>query len=166
MVSFTVSGLSVQVTPVPQVPLVAQPSKGMFAAAYSESHTPEVAVAEGEGWKPLLHFDGTKTAGVSVRRGADCTEVHVALPGAITAQFCRNLAREAGFKPLVESDELCGCGSGIFYMVAQNSGVKRFRLPKERKPGAVLSGPSFKAAGDGLYAVKMKVGEIFVMEYK
>ena len=141
--------------------------RGTFAATYYKFGTdcPEVAVA-GNGWKPLLYFDGTKTAGVSVRRGAGCTEVHIALPGAITPQFCRNLAREAGFEPLVESDELNGCGSGIFYMVAQTSGVKRFRLPKGRKPGAVLSGPSFEVLGGGVYSVKMNIGEIFALAYR
>ena len=127
-----------------------------------ELPVPDSPQAE-KGWKPLLHFDGTKTAGVSVRRGADCTEVYIALPGAITAQFCRNLAREAGFEPLVESDELSGCGSGIFYMVAQTSGAKRFRLPKGLKPGEVLAGPAFKPAGDGLYSADMKIGDIFVL---
>ena len=103
---------------------------------------------------------------MSVRRGAGCTEVYIALPGAVTAQFCRNLAREAGFEPLVESDELSGCGSGIFYMVAQTSGEKRFRLPKRRKPDEVLAGPKFKVAGSGVYSVKMKIGEIFVLAYR
>ena len=140
---------------------------GTFAATYYDFGTdcPEVAAAGG-GWKPLLYFDGTKTAGVSVRRGAGCTEVYIALPGAVTAQFCRNLAREAGFEPLVESDELSGCGSGIFYMVAQTSGEKRFRLPKGRKPDEVLAGPKFKVAGSGVYSVKMKIGEIFVLAYR
>ena len=139
---------------------------GTFAAAYTESSATEIAVAKDKGWKPLLFFDGTDMPGVSVRRSADCTEVYIALPGAITAQFCRNLAREAGFEPLVESDELSGCGSGIFYMVAQSSGVKHFRLPVGRRPGEVLAGPAFAFAGGGVYSVKMNIGEIFVLAYR
>ena len=138
---------------------------GMFAATYAASYTPEVAVVEEE-WKPLLFFDGTKAPGVSVRRGAECTEVYIALPGAITAQFCRNLAREAGFEPLVESDELSGCGSGIFYMVAQSTGEKRFRLPRGCKPSEVLAGSAFKEEGEGVCSVKMQIGEIFVLAYR
>ena len=140
--------------------------KGTFAAAYSELAASEVAIAAGGGWKPLMFFEGTDVPGVSVRRGADCTEVYIALPGAVTAQFCRNLAREAGFEPLVESDELSGCGSGIFYLVAQTSGEKRFRLPKGRKPDEVQAGPKFGVAGGGVYSVKMKIGEIFVLAYR
>ena len=99
-------------------------------------------------------------------RASRCTEVYIAHPATLSAQFCRNLAREAGFEPLVESDELSGCGSGIFYMVAQTSGVKRFRLPKGRKPAKVLAGPAFEAAGGGGYSVKMNIGEIFVLAYR
>ena len=140
--------------------------KGTFAAAYSEQVASEIAVAAGVGWKPLMFFEGTDVPGVSVRRGADCTEVHIALPGAITAQFCRNLAKEAGFDPLVESDELSGCGSGIFYMVAQSSGRKLFRLPNGNAPDKVLCGSSIRHMEDGRLAVDMKIGEIFVLSYK
>ena len=140
--------------------------KGTFAATYSEQAASEIAVVAGGGWKPLMFFEGTDVPGVSVRRGADCTEVHIALPGAITAQFCRNLAKEAGFDPLVESDELSGCGSGIFYMVAQSSGRKLFRLPNGNAPDKVLCGSSIRHMEDGRLAVDMKIGEIFVLSYK
>ena len=66
----------------------------------------------------------------------------------------------------MESDELSGCGSGIFCMVAQTLGVKRFRLPKGRRPGEVLAGPSFEVLGGGVYSVKMNIGEIFVLAYR
>ena len=139
---------------------------GTFAAAYSEQVASEIAVAAGVGWKPLMFFEGTDVPGVSVRRGVDCTEVHIALPGAITAQFCRNLAKEAGFDPLVESDELSGCGSGIFYMVAQSSGQKLFRLSSGNVPVKVLYGPPMKHIDDVRFAVDMQIGEIFVLSYK
>jgi hypothetical protein len=101
-----------------------------------------------------------------VRRNKDFTEIYISLPGALTPQFCRNLAQEAGFEPLVESDELSGCGSGIFYMVAQTSGEKRFRLPKGCKPDKVLAGGAFNKLPDGRFSVKMKCGDIFVLSYK
>lgn len=139
--------------------------KGTFAANYSESSVPELATVSGDAWKNLLFFDGTDTPGVSVRRNKDFTEVYIALPGASTPQFCRNLAREAGFRPLVESDELSGCGSGIFYMVAQKSGMKRFRLPNGCRPGKVLAGNAFGRLPEGEYSVEMKTGDIFVLSY-
>ena len=138
---------------------------GIFATCHSDNVTPEIATASGNGWKHLLFFDGTGIPGVSVRRGADCTEVYISLPGAITSQFCRNLAKEAGFRPLVESDELCGCGSGIFYMVAQRSGMKRFRLPKGCRPEKVLAGNEFNRLPGDEYSVTMKSGDIFALSY-
>jgi hypothetical protein len=140
--------------------------KGVFAACHSESPVPEVATASGNGWSPLMYFEDTDIPGVSVRRGKDFTEVYIALPGAITARFCRNLAKEAGFAPLVESDELSGCGSGIFYMVAQSAGRKKFRLPAGRVPGEVLHGDAFVRLPDGTYSVTMETGEIFVLSYR
>jgi hypothetical protein len=140
--------------------------KGTFAVGYSESSVPQLATVTGEGWKPLLFFNGTNTPGVGVRRNKDFTEVYISLPGALMPQFCRNLAQEAGFEPLVESDELSGCGSGIFSMVAQTSGEKRFRLPKGCKPDKVLAGGAFNKLPDGRFSVKMKCGDIFVLSYK
>ena len=139
--------------------------KGTFAVGYSESSVPQLATVTGEGWKPLLFFNGMNTPGVGVRRNKDFTEIYISLPGALTPQFCRNLAQEAGFEPLVESDELSGCGSGIFYMVAQTSGEKRFRLPKGGKPDKVLAGNAFKQFSGDKYSVKMKSGDIFALSY-
>ena len=61
--------------------------------------------------------------------------------------------------------KLSGCGSGIFYMVAQTSGEKRFRLPKGCVPNALLAGPPFRPAGEGRFSVDMKIGEIFALAY-
>jgi len=120
----------------------------------------------GSGWKEIARWEHAGVGGVFVRRASRCTEVYIAHPAALSAQFCRNLAREAGFEPLVESDELSGCGSGIFYMVAQTSGVKHFRLPSGCKPGEVLVGPAFGVLGGGVYSVKMNIGEIFALAYR
>jgi hypothetical protein len=49
--------------------------------------------------------------------------------------------------PLMESDELSGYGSRLFYFVAQSGGEKRFRLPTGRVPDKVLCGPSFRRLG-------------------
>ena len=143
--------------------------KGRMFASYAPWGSTDVeglVPMSGSDWKELAKLDGTDTGGLFVRRGKHCTEVYIAHPASLTSQFCRNLAREAGFEPLVESDELSGCGSGIFYMVAQSSGVKRFRLPKGCKPIEVLSGPAFKAEEGGRYSATMQIGEIFVLTYR
>ena len=124
---------------------------------------PQLATASpSAGWKTLATFRGTDVPALSVRRSRDCTEVYVSMPGGVTPQLLRNMLQEAGIDPLLETDELSGYGSGIFYMVAQSDGRKRFRLPDGRTPGEVLAGPAWCREG-GAFAVDMKRGEIFVV---
>ena len=117
------------------------------------------------GWKMLAPFKGTDIPALAIRRRRDFTEVYTAFPGGITPELCRNFVREAGMKPLVESNELSGYGSGLFYIVAQSDGRKRFRLPSGVRPDKVLEGPAFRADGDG-FLVKMKRGDIFILSVK
>jgi hypothetical protein len=117
------------------------------------------------GWKTLANFAGTNIPALAVRREAGFTEVYTSFPGGITSQLCRNFVREAGLEPLLETDELSGYGSGIFYMVAQTDGDKRFRLPKGVVPDKVLEGPAFKKEGKG-YVVRLRRGAIFVLAVK
>lgn len=124
-----------------------------------------VPLAE-KGWKPLAFVAGTNVTGVAVRRGTDCTEVYVSIPNSMPMAFVRNLAREAGFAPTIESDDISGCGSGLFYILAQTDGVKRFRLPDGGRPGKVLEGPGFSDAGGGVFEVALKRAQIFVLEVK
>lgn len=119
-----------------------------------------------KGWKALASVDGTGRTGVAVRRGKNCTEVYVAIPNSLPAAFCRNLAREAGFQPMVETDDISGFGSGIFYLLAQTDGVKRVRLPDGERPGEVLEGPEFTDVGDGVFEVVLKRAQLFVVEVK
>ena len=117
---------------------------------------------DGSGWKELARFEGTSVGGAFVRRAKDFTEVYLAHPAALTPALCRNLAREAGFAPILETDDISGCGSGILWLVAQTDGVRRFRLPPGLRPGKVLVGPAFTPDGDA-YAVTMKTAEIFAV---
>lgn len=118
-----------------------------------------------KGWKTLACYSRTDVPAVSVRRAGGCTEVHVANPGQIPETFIRNLAREAGFEPLLETGDISGYGSGLFYILSQREGVKRFRLPAGRTAGETLCGPACREDGDG-YAVSLKRGEIFVLEVR
>jgi len=120
---------------------------------------------DGHGWKSLANFKGTDIPALAVRRGRDCTEVFVSFPGGISAELCRNLLREAGLKPLVDTNELSGYGSGIFYLVAQSDGEKHFRLPSGVKPDKTLEGPEAVRDGDG-YKVTLKRGQIYILGVK
>lgn len=129
---------------------------------YDFEFAPVLTVSDDAGWKTLATFKGTEIPALCVRRGADCTEVFTSMPGGITPELCRNLVREAGLRPLVESNELFGYGSGILYMVAQSDGRKKFRLPEGVRPVKAVAGPAFRKEGDS-YTVKLKRGEIFVL---
>ena len=134
------------------------PNYPYYGIDYAPVSSPDPAA----GWKTLATFRGTEIPALAVRRNQGFTEVHTAFPGGITPELCRNLVREAGLKPLVDSNELSGYGSGLFYIVAQSDGRKRFRLPKGVRPGQVLEGPAFRPDGDG-FAVTLKRGDIFVL---
>ena len=116
------------------------------------------------GWKPLANFRNTTVPALAVRRQSDCTEVYVSMPGGLTPELIRNLLREAGMQPLMESNELSGYGSGIFYFVAQSDGRKGFRLPNGRIPGKVLAGPAFRTDGENSFSVEIRRGDIFILE--
>ena len=118
------------------------------------------------GWKTLANFRDTDIPALAVRRTDACTEVYTSMPGGVTPELLRNLLREADLQPLMETNELSGYGSGLFYFVAQSDGEKRFRLPKGRVPGPVLAGPAFSEAGDGTCSVTMRRGDIFILETK
>ena len=136
------------------------PCKHYLGDAWCEKPVP---LAE-KGWKPLAYVKGTRTPGAAVRRGADCTEVYVSVPNSLPQAFCRNLAREAGFAPTIDTDDISGFGSGLFYILAQTDGVKRFRLPDAFRPGETLEGPLWRQAADGTFEVPMKRAQIFVVE--
>ena len=118
-----------------------------------------------DGWKPLACYSKSDVPAVSVRRTEGCTEVHIANPGQVPETFLRNLAREAGFSPLLETGDISGFGSGLFYILAQRDGVKRFRLPPGMKAVATLAGPPCTKDADG-YSVALKRFQMFVLEVK
>ena len=117
------------------------------------------------GWKTLACYDKSDVPAVSVRRAGGCTEVHIANPGQFPAAFVRNLAREAGFCPLLESEDISGYGCGLFYILSQCDGIKRFRLPTGRKAGQVLYGPAL-VKEDGIYSVTLRRNQMFILEVK
>jgi len=118
-----------------------------------------------DGWKTLASPVGTDLPGVSVRRERGLTEVHLANPGQLPDAFLRNLAREAGFEPLLETGDISGYGSGLFYILSERAGEKRFRLPRGAVAGETLYGPAYGKSGDG-YVVTLGRDEMFVMEVR
>lgn len=141
--------------------------KGLFTAWYPYYYDglifPPAYVPDG--WKALASFQGTDVPAVSMKRFGDHTEVHIANPGLIPQRFVRNLCEEAGFRALIETDDISGYGAGLFYILSVRDGVKRFRLPSGVTPGKVLYGPSYRAAETG-YEVDLKRGRMFVLSVR
>ena len=98
-----------------------------------------------------------------MRRTRDCTELYLAHPATLTPALFRNLARETGFLPLIESDDISGCGSSIFWFIALSDGPRRFRAPSGYRPGRVLAGPGYAPAGDGLFETHVQTADIFAV---
>ena len=117
------------------------------------------------GWKALADFQGTDVPAVSAKRFKDHAEVFIANPGLIPQQFVRNLCEEAGFSPLLETDDISGYGAGIFYILSTKDGDKHFRLPKGVSPDKVLYGPACRPKGNG-YFVSLPRGKVFVLSVK
>ena len=138
------------------------PTFPYYYIEYAPVMTPDASA----GWKTLATFKGTDIAALGVRRSKDYTEVYTSFPGGVTPAFCRNLVREAKERPLVESNEISGYGSGLFYLVAQSDGKKRFRLPRGVRPEKVLEGPPCRSDGDDYYAIDLRRGDIFVLTVK
>lgn len=115
------------------------------------------------GWKELARFEENGAGAAFVRRTRDCTELYLAHPATLTPALFRNLAREAGFLPLIETNDISGCGSGIFWFIALSDGPRRFRAPPGYRPGRVLAGPGYAPAGDGSFETHAKTADIFAV---
>ena len=141
--------------------------KGLFLPLkhfYGDPYATKLSPSPEKGWKTLACFDGSDVPAVAVRRHPDFTEVYSSVPNGFSVPFLRNLARSAGFRPIVETDDLSGFGSGLFYIVAQTDGTKKFLLPDGAKLGKVLEGPEYRIAGDGSCEVELKRSQIFVLQ--
>ena len=95
----------------------------------------------GAGAVTLANYYGTDIPGMAVRRHKDFTEVFIGQPGAVTPQLFRNLAREAGIIPSLETDDLFYCGSGLIGVGASTgSGRRMIRFPAGYRKVESLTG--------------------------
>jgi hypothetical protein len=141
--------------------------KGLFLPCkyyLGDPYATKLIPSSKKGWKTLACFDGSDVPAVAVRRNDGFTEVYVSIPNGFSVPFLRNVARSVGFEPIMDTDDLSGYGSGLFYIVAQTDGVKKFRLPDGKKPGKTLEGPVCSVLSDGSCEVTLKRSQVFVLE--
>lgn len=112
------------------------------------------------GWKPIANFADTKNCAAAVRRTKDFTEVIVGAPGSVTPQFLRNVCREAGFEPVLESDDFYIEGGGLMVIGGcVRDGVRRIRLPKGVKSLKCLTGQTVRYPEIGFAEVDIDCGK-------
>ena len=112
------------------------------------------------GWKPIANFADTKNCAAAVRRTKDFTEVIVGAPGSVTPQFLRNVCREAGFEPVLESDDFYVEGGGLMVIGGcVRDGVRRIRLPKGVKSLKCLTGQTVRYPEKGFAEVDIDCGK-------
>ena len=96
--------------------------------------------------KVLGVYGGTNVAGLVVERRTspdNHTVVWIGFPGALSPQFIRNLAKEAGMTPLLESDNEILIGSGLLGVIGIEGGTQVVHLPANCKIEKCLSGHSY-----------------------
>lgn len=89
-----------------------------------------ISAEPGSPGKVLACYAGTKIPGMLVDRRQGYTAVWLGAPGAISPALIRNLAREAGMKPVIESDNLLTIGAGFLAVTGLTGGPEKVTLPK------------------------------------
>lgn len=120
------------------------------------------------GWKPLANFADTENCAAAVRRARGFTEIVVGAPGSVTPQFLRNVCREAGFEPVLESDDFYVEGGGLMVIGGcVRDGVRRIRLPRGVKALKCLTGQHVRYPDEGFAEVDIDCGKaaIFSVSY-
>jgi hypothetical protein len=112
------------------------------------------------GWKPLANFADTENCAAAVRRARGFTEIVVGAPGSVTPQFLRNVCREAGFEPVLESDDFYVEGGGLMVIGGcVRDGVRRIRLPRGVKSLKCLTGQRVRYPDEGFAEVDIDCGK-------
>lgn len=122
----------------------------------------------GKEWVPLAHYSGTDRCGAAVRRQGNATEIVIGSTGAARADLFRNVAREAGIRPCVETDDNFVTGASLAMVGAcSGGGVKRIWYPDGVRKMVPLTGQKPVAEGDGYVDIYMAYRDtaVFKLEY-
>ena len=124
------------------------------------SYYPNASAVPGKNDKILAKYVETDIPGMLVRREKDHTVVWAGFPGAVTAQFVRNLAIEAGMKPWLETDDELIIGGGILAVGGLNGGPQAVNLPANFKVEKCLSGHKYDIK-DGKLMFELGYGDVY-----
>ena len=115
--------------------------------------------------KVLACYYGTKIPGMAVKRYKKHTEIFIGQPGSISPELVRNIAKEAGIQPLLESDDLLIAGGGLLSVGAlTGNGNRKIYFPEGVKQMKCLTGQKIIRTGKDFIEVKMKYREAAVFQ--
>lgn len=100
--------------------------------------------------KILANYNGTNLPAMAVKRYADHTEIYIGQPGGLTPRLVKNIAKEAGVEPYLDSDkDISRFGAGLLTVSAMAGGEKTVSLSKKGKFNIkCLTGQTFNESGN------------------
>ena len=88
------------------------------------------------------------------------TVVWIGFPGALSPQFIRNLAIEAGMTPMLESDNELVVGSGLLGVIGITGGTQTVHLPANYKIEKCISGHEYNVE-NGVLTFDLGYGDMY-----
>jgi hypothetical protein len=113
--------------------------------------------------KVLAVYGDTETPGMLVERRTspgNHTVVWNGFPGALSPQFIRNLAKEAGMTPMLESDNVLVVGAGLLGVVGITGGTQTVHLPNNYQIEKCLSGHNYSVE-NGILTFDLGYGDMY-----
>lgn len=112
----------------------------------------------------LATYFGTDISGMAVKKYPSHTEIFIGQSGAITPQLMRNIAKEAGIRPILESGDLLVTGGSLIAIGASTgNSVRRVQYPEGVKSVKCLTGQKITKTGPDFCDIELKYGESAVL---
>ncbi len=122
-----------------------------------------------DGWVALANYAGTSICAAAVRRNSlGGTEIVIGAAGAARPDLFRNIAREAGIRPCIETDDCFVTGASLAMLGASSGGgMKRVFKPEGVKRMRPLNGRKVYAETPDYVDVYLRWREtaVFKLEY-
>ncbi|MBQ6472340.1 MAG: hypothetical protein IJJ33_10175 [Victivallales bacterium] len=113
----------------------------------------------------VLNYQGTDHCGLAVKRHKGFTEVFLGQPGAVSPQLFRNIAAEAGIRPVLDTDDIVLIGGGLLSCTGSiGNGVRRLRMPVGTKDFIPLTGQKILRRGKDWVEINLKYRETAVFQ--
>ena len=119
--------------------------------------------SSGTAGKVLAVYGNSDTPGMLVERRTSPgkhTVVWSGFPGALSPQFIRNLAKEAGMTPMLESDNQLIVGAGLLGVIGVTGGTQTVHLPHNYVIEKCVTGHSY-SVDNGVLTFDLGIGDVY-----